>query len=448
MKLVTRFVVMLIGIGASFAEADDFVETRHENWHQWRGPNANGVAPNADPPVRWDASTNVKWKVEIPGSSASTPIVWGDRIFLLTAIETDRKPEDPPVRQPARGRRIPALTTPSPTTLYQFGILCLNRESGALLWKKVATEQVPHEGHHPSHGYASSSPTTNGEFVYASFGSRGLFCFDLDGNLHWDTDFGDMETKLGFGEGTSPVLHGDALIVNWDHEGQSFIARLDARTGEEIWRVPRDEGSTWATPFVVEHNGAIQVVTNGTKRTRSYDLATGNVIWQCGGQKGNPIPTPLAYQDTVFCMTGFQGFALYAIPLNARGDITDSDQFVWRQNDSAPYVASAVLYNDLLYYTKERRGILSCVDAATGKVLYKDQRLPETGMLYASLAAASGRIYVTNRNGTTFVIKHGEKYNVISTNKLGEGIDASPVFVGKQILFRGQKHLYRIETGP
>ena len=336
------------------------------------------------------------------------------------------------------------MSTPTPTTIYQFVILCLDRETGKTIWQKVANEEVPHEGHHPSHGYASASPTTDGQYLYASFGSRGLFCYDLDGNFQWKRDLGDMRTKIGLGEGTSPVLHGDSLIVNWDHEGDSFIACLDAKTGEQKWRVHRDEDTTWATPLVVEHDGSTQVVTNARNRTRSYDLATGKLMWECGGQVGNPIPSPVTLDGTVYCMTGFRGFALHAIPLDAEGDITDSEKIAWRRNDAAPYVASPLLYDDLLYFTKGRTGILFCVNAKSGEVNYSNKRLPGINVLYASLAGAAGRVYIAGRDGTTVVLKHGPEYEVLSTNQLDEGIDASPVIVGSQLFLRGQKHLYCI----
>jgi outer membrane protein assembly factor BamB len=424
---------------------------RLDNWHQWRGPNASGLAPKGDPPLQWDESTNVKWKVEIPGSGSSTPIVWGNRIFLLTAIKTEANPnatEQPADANPnQRGGRRGGfrMSTPTPTTLYEFVILCLDRESGETLWQEVANSEVPHEGHHPSHGYASASPTTDGQFLYASFGSRGFFCYDLDGKFQWKRDFGDMATKIGFGEGTSPVIHGDSLIVNWDHEGDSFIACLDPTTGDENWRVNRDEGTTWATPLIVEQNGTTQVVTTASKRTRSYDLANGNLIWECGGQAGNPIPSPVALDGVVYCMTGFRGFALHAIPLDAAGDITGSGKLAWQRDDAAPYVASPLLYDDLLYFTKERNGILFCVNATNGEVHYGNKRLP-LDMLYASLAGAAGKIYITGRDGKTVVLKHGREYEVLATNQLDEGIDASPAIVGTQLFLRGNKHLYCIES--
>ncbi len=440
MQLVIALALLL-----SPARPDDFAAERLDHWHQWRGPLANGLAPKGDPPAQWSESQNIKWKVEIPGSGSSTPIVWGNRVFVLTAVKTDRKPEKPAV--PAAGGAPPnpefaRLTTPSPTTLYRFEVLCLNRDTGEILWRRTAREEVPHQGHHPSHGYASASPVTDGKLLYASFGSRGIYCCDLEGAPKWEADLGDMSVKMGFGEGASPALHGDSLVVPWDHEGDSFIACLDAKTGKEKWRAARDERTTWATPLVVERGGVTQVVANGTKRTRSYDLSTGRLLWECGGQTGNTIPAPVALEGTVYCMSGFRGNAIYALPLDSKGDLTDSDKVAWKRTDAAPYVASPLLYDGLLYFTQERQGILSCVDAKTGQDLFNGQRLSGIDTLYASLAGAAGKIYIAGREGTTLVLKHGKAYELLAANKLDEGVNASPVIVGKQLFLRGHKHLY------
>src|SRR5262249_25652004 len=307
---------ILLGIAAVAAEP---ASERLDNWPAWRGPLANGTAPKGYPPVKWDAKTNVKWKTPLLGHGSSPPVVWGDTVFVLTALDTGREAAaaDLP-KDAAKGDK----KTTAPKTYHQFIVLCLDRQTGKIRWQKTAVEKVPHEGHHPTHSYAAGSPTTDGRLLYASFGSFGLYCYDFEGNLKWKQDFGRMNTRLGWGEAVTPTLHGDTLLVNWDQESGSFITALDAQTGKQHWKVDRDELTTWNTPLVVEHKGRIQVIVNGRKRVRSYDLKTGELIWECGGQTVNPIPSPVVLDQAVICMSGYQGSAAYAISLDAQGDVT------------------------------------------------------------------------------------------------------------------------------
>lgn len=453
---------------AAHTYANDFDSLRLDNWHHWRGPNADGVSPSGNPPTTWDESTNIKWKSEIPGSGSSTPIVWQNRIYLTTAIQTEKIGKPLATAAPQSGQRGPAsgpgqgrgpggrpggsgrggsgfgTSMIPPENLYQFVVLCLDRETGKVLWKTVATEQQPHEGHHGHHGFASASATTNGESLFVSFGSRGIFCLDFDGNVKWQRDLGDMRTRNGFGEGTSPAVHGDSLIINWDHEEASFITCLDTGTGKDKWKVERDEPTTWNTPLIIEHDGVTQVVVNGTVRTRSYDLANGRLIWECGGQATNPIPSPVSTGGIVYCMTGYRGYVLNAIPLDAKGDITDTNKIVWHRDAGTPYVASPLLYDGLLYFVKSRNGIITCVNAQSGEELYAEQRLEAVPEIYSSIGGAAGKVYVTSRDGATVVIQHGPELKILATNRLDEGVDASPVFVGNDLLLRGTNHLYCI----
>lgn len=417
-----------------------------DEWPQFRGPRGDGIAPDADPPTVWSETKNIRWKVVIPGSGSATPAVWGGKIFVLTAIDT-KKEANPGAPKPEPPPNSLGMSTAAPTTIHQFQVLCLDRATGKTLWSRTAVEAVPHEGHHSSHGFASASPVTDGKILIASFGSRGVFAFDLDGNPKWSRDLGPMKIKIGFGEGISPVLYKDLVLVNHDHEGDSFIVALDAATGAEKWRQSRDEKTTWATPFIVEHAGRVQAVVNGTKRTRSYDAATGALLWECGGQGLNAIAMPVAKDGLVYCMTGYKTYQLFAIKLDSTGDVTDSAQVAWKRSDAAPYVASPLLMDSLLYYTKERQGILSCADAATGAVKFGPVRLEGIDTIYASLAGAAGKVYVVGREGTTLVLKHGPAFEVLAANRLDEGADASPVLVGKELYLRGTKSLYRIE-GP
>jgi outer membrane protein assembly factor BamB len=415
-----------------------------DNWHQWRGPLANGTAPHADPPLTWDEMTHVKWKAPLPAHSrgSATPIVWGDRVFVLTAVQTDRTID--PAELPKADPRFEKKTR-APTNYYRFVVLCFDRATGKVRWERTATEQVPHEGHHPTHSYAAGSPTTDGRFLYASFGSRGTFCYDFDGNLQWQRDLGRLNTRLGWGEAVTPVLHGDALLLNWDQEAGSALYRLDARTGKTTWKADRDEVSSWNTPLVVEHKGRTQVILNGTNRIRSYDLATGQELWQCGGMTVNAIPSLVTQDGVAYAMSGYNGSAAVAISLDATGDVTDGDKVLWRYKQGTPYVPSPLLVGGRLYITQVNEAFLTSLDVKTGKPVLNRERLPDVDSFYASPVAAAGRIYLVARDGTTLVLKQGDKLEVLATNKLADPMDASPVLVGKQLFLRGEKFLYCIE---
>ena len=422
------------------AAADDFDAERMHNWHQWRGPLATGVAPRGEPPIKWDEKTHIKWKAEIPGLGSSTPIVWGDQVFVLSAIKTDRNAEKPP-RTDERAKTAPE------GNYYQFVVLSFDRATGKLRWKEVACEAVPHEGRHNTNTHASASPTTDGRRLYVSFGSRGIYCYDLAGRLLWKRELGLMRTRFGWGEAISPVIHGDSLIVNWDHEDSSFLVSLDGRTGETRWRADRDEPTSWATPLVVSHNGRDQVVVSATKRVRGYDLATGKVLWECGGQTTNVIASPVASGGVVFCMSNYGESAAYAIPLDSSGDITGSDRLIWSHPRGTPYVPSPLLLDDRIYFLRSNSNILTCLDAKTGRPLIDQVRVPDLKNVYASPTAASGRIYLVDRDGATIVLNSaapGSALEVLATNKLDDPIDASPAIVGPELFLRGRGHLYCI----
>src|SRR5262249_34471678 len=261
--------------------------TPQDSWPQFRGPLATGVAPNANPPVEWSEKKNIRWKIELPGKGHSNPIVWGDRIFLTTAI---------PYREPINQRFVTTGVTDinDRTRTDEFVVRAVTRKTGKILWQQTVHKAAPHEAGHMTASLASASPVTDGERVYAFFGSYGLYCLDLDGKQIWKKDLGEMHTKHGHGEGSSPAPFGDHLIINWDHEEQSFLVALDKRTGKQIWRVARPEETSWATPIIVEHAGKIQVVVSGTNRIRGYDLANSEVIWECGGLSSNIVASPVA----------------------------------------------------------------------------------------------------------------------------------------------------------
>ena len=419
---------------AEEAAADD------KAWPQWRGPLATGEAPAADPPVEWSETRNVRWKIAIPGNGSATPIVWGDHVFVSAAV--------PAGDSGTRDGLFTRLTrrfvgTESPSQSLRYMLLAVERRTGEIAWERVVREAAPHEGRHQTGSWASPSAVTDGEVLCSFFGSAGLYCFDMEGRPLWDRDFGDMQIRMGFGEGASPAIHGDTVIVNWDHQEQSFIAALDKRTGAERWRTERDEMTSWATPLVVEHGGRTQVITNATQRVRSYDFETGELLWDGEGATTNAIPSPVAADGIVYLMSGYRGNRLDAVRLDdAAGDITGSGAVAWSLDHDTPYVPSPLLHDGILYFTKGNNGILSAYDARSGQPLYGPERLSGIRSIYASPVAAGGRIYVPSRDGTTAVVSAGPAFELLALNMLDDGFDASPAAVDGELYLRGREHLY------
>jgi outer membrane protein assembly factor BamB len=424
----------------SAAAAPSANDTADKFWPQWRGPYATGVSRSADPPIEWSETRNVTWKIEIPGRGSASPIVWGDRIFLLTAIPAGVT--GPDSHLPRGGI--------SPRVAHQYKVLAINRADGRIVWERTAREEAPHEASHQDNGtWASASAITDGQHVIASFESRGIYCYDMNGALVWQKDLGDKRMRNEFGEGSTPALHGNTLVVVWDHyvKGASFIAALDKRTGNELWRVSRDEIDTWATPLIVEHEGLAHVIVPGMNRLRSYDLRSGAIIWETAGLTMNPIPSPVAANGMVFATSGFRGNSLKAIRLSgAKGDITGSPNVAWTLDRDTPYVPSPLLYDGVLYILKTNNGLLSAFDAATGTPHYVLQRLEQAANVFASPVGAAGRVYIPGRDGTTVVLKHGPAFEVLAENTLDDGFDASPAVVDRDLYLRGYKYLYAISS--
>jgi outer membrane protein assembly factor BamB len=330
--------------------------------------------------------------------------------------------------------------------MQRFVVLALRRSDGKVIWERMVREELPHEGTHPTGSFAAASAATDGERVFAHFGSRGLYAFDKEGKRLWEKDLGRMTVKLGFGEGSSPALAADRLVVQWDHEGESFVVALDKKTGRELWRNKREEGTSWATPLVVEHAGRAQVVTSATNKVRSYDLASGALVWEAAGMTANVIPTPVLHEDgLVLLASGFRGNALLAVKLaQAKGEVAGPPAIAWRYDRDTPYTPSPLLYGDELYFLKGNNGMLSCLDARTGERHYGPERLEGVPNVYASPLGADGRIYVAGREGSTAVVRRGPRFEVLATNVLDDGFDASPVAVGSELYLRGRRFLYRI----
>ena len=409
-------------------------------WSQWRGPLANGVSPHANPPIEWSEKKNVRWKVALPGKGHSSPIIFGDAIYLLAATPVgDAKT---PVHDSAPGVHdsVPVTHT------HQYVVLALSRKDGQTLWKKVVREEWPHEGGHDTGSPASNSPVTDGEFIYAFFGSRGLFCLDTNGAIKWQANLGKMQTLHAHGEGSSPVLHGNTLIVNWDHEGDSFLYSFEKRTGKQLWRVARDEKTSWSTPLVVEHEGKPQVIVSATKRVRGYDLASGTLLWECAGLTDNVVSSPVHYKGVVVSGNSYYSQAMLAIRLaGAKGDITGTSNVLWKLNRTTPYVSSPLLYDDTLYFLRHNQNILSRLDPITGQPRGEPLRLDGIrDHIFSSPVGAAGRIYVTGRDGVTVVLRHDRENSTLAVNQLEDSFSSSAALADRELYLRGEKFLYCI----
>ena len=431
--------LLVLGLFVSATAEAQAPEGAETYWHHWRGPNRNGVA-NTDAPTVFSATENVKWKTAVPGRGFSSPVIWGNRIFLTTAIV------DEAIAPAGRRRRGMAL---APT---KFVVLCYARDTGALLWERVATETTPHEGYHRQLGsFANGSPITDGEHLYVSFGSFGLYAYDFDGTLLWSRDFNvKMEIFNRFGESSSPALHGHTLVLQFDHEGDdSFLVAVDTRTGETLWRQDREEDTSWSSPYIAEHRGRVQVITSAGSYIRSNDLASGEEIWRSAGMTSHPIPTPVHGHGLVFTVSGVNERRIRVISLDAVGDVTGTDAIKWQLDRAAPYNPSPLLWDNELYLVRDgglRRGTsrFSAFEATTGRPHYLQTRLPSSYTVKASPVGAGDKIYLLTEEGDVIVVKRGPEYEVLAVNSMDEMFLASPAVVDGELFLRGLEHLFCI----
>ena len=416
-------------------QADD----RNAWWPEWRGPMRTGEAPLADPPVIWGEDDNIQWKTNLPGLGHSSPVVWGNSIFITAAVPYGPQADPVPVTAPG------AHDNKSVTQRHRFFVICVDRTTGDIRWKKQVAELLPHEGGHNTGSLASASPVTDGQRVYAHFSSFGLFALDFDGNLIWSRDLGRMQTKHAHGEGSSPTLHDGRLVVNWDHEGPSFVAALDAQTGGFLWKQKRNEVTSWASPLIVPHEGSHQVIVAGTGRTRSYDIDTGDVLWQCGGLSANIVATPVSANGIVVVGSSYETRSMMGISLTgATGNITATKQVLWRTRHRTPYVPSLLLFNDSVWFLRHYQGILSRRDLETGEESGGPWRLSGLRDIYASPVAAAGRVYIVDLSGRTLVFESGDAPRQLALNRLDDEFAATPALVDDQLILRGRNALYGI----
>jgi outer membrane protein assembly factor BamB len=412
------------------------------DWPQWRGPANDGVA-RTTPPLTWSDTSNIAWKIKVPGKGHSSPVIWGNRIFLTTAIATAASPETAPAAPQGRGGPGGGA---GPLVEHKFDVICYDRATGKVLWQRTAATATPHEGYHGRYGsFASNTPVTDGKMVYAFFGSRGAYAYDLNGNLKWKKDFGvPMRMRNSFGEGVAPALYENMLILTFDQEANSFAVALDKTTGSEKWRVSREERSSWAQPLGLMHEGRKQVVISATNKVRSYELESGNLIWEAAGLGANVIPAPVLFNGTVIVMSGYRDPNLLAIKLGKTGDLTGTDSILWTNQRGNSYTASPVLHDGKLYFVTDN-GMLSCLDAATGKPYYQQQRLPKAYNFKSSPVAAAGRLYLSTEDEDVVAVKLGEQFEVLATNTLkDQSFIATPAVAGNEIYLRSQSTLFCI----
>ena len=418
-----------------------------DNWPQFRGPKSRGISDDKDLPESWSKTENVVWAAKIPGRGWSSPIVWGDRIFLTSATQLKGKAEKVKPGLYFGGER----TIPFP---HRWNVYCIDFNTGKILWEKTAHEGVPKEGHHIKNSLASETPVTDGTRVYAYFGNVGIFTYDMDGNLLWKKDLGRYRTAQNWGTASSPVLHGDRLFIVDDNEEHSFVTALDAKTGNEVWKVKREEKSNWATPYIWENKLRTELVICGKNKVRSYSL-DGKLLWEMGGMSSIVIPTPLSADGLLYVSSGYVMSIrkpIFAIKPGAKGDISlkgkeTSNEFIaWSQPKGGPYNPSPIVYENALYVLYDR-GFVSAFDAHTGKALYEPSmaRLGASSEYTASPWAYNGKIFFLSEHGETIVIPAGgKKPDVVRRNDLDDLCMATPAIARGSLLIRTESQLYRI----
>jgi len=414
------------------------------NWAQWRGPDGLGIAQDTDVPLEWSPTKNVVWSAEIPGRGHSSPVVWGDRVFLTTAIEGEVVPGAKAVKHIMEGQEFQHPDGVGADHKQTLQVLALDARSGRILWQKTAWEGTPYDTRHKRGSYASPTPVTDGKLVYAYFGSEGLFTYDFEGRLKWSWKTGGI-ASFGVGVGTSPVLYEKLVILQCDEDNgeKSFLIALDRKSGREVWRTRRSVEVSWATPILVTSGGRRELVTAGTEAIIGYDPASGRELWRTKGLDSNAVPSPVAGKDVVVLSAGYPTKVAVALRPGGSGDATS--RVLWRYDKGTAYVPSPILVDGLLYLVTDK-GLVTCLDAETGKVHYEGGRPPSGSSFMASPVAVAGHLLMSSLDGDTIVLKTGTAHEIVRANPLGEPIAASPAVAGGRIYIRGEHHLFAIGT--
>ena len=419
-----------------------------QNWPQFRGPSATGVVESPNQPVKWDvpAAQGVRWKLDIPGLAHSSPVVWGDKIFVTTAVSSGKDE----TRYGLFGDVAPVKDDPKHT----WKVYAIDKNTGAILWERVAWEGIPKVKRHPKSSHASSTPVTDGHVVIAMFGSEGLYAYDMKGKLLWSQDLGVLDAGWFYDAdyqwdyGSSPIIYKNLVFIQADLQKNSFIAAYDLKTGKLVWKTNREEISSWGTPTVYEGKERAELITSGPKAIRSYDPATGKELWHLGPMSEITTPTPFAAFDLIYVTSGYAPIQpIYAIKPGGSGDLSlkqgqeSSDFIAWSKQRGGPYMPTPIVYGELLY-TCSNQGVLTAYNAKTGERIYQE-RLGGTGAAFtASPVASDGKIYLASEDGDVFVVKAGPKYELLSKNPVGEVLMATPAISNGVVIVRTISHLY------
>jgi len=421
------------------------------NWPSFRGPAASGIADDQNLPITWDVTkgTNIKWKTPIRGLAHSSPVVWGDRVYVTTAISGR-----------GDGSFRPGLygdgDASDDRTPHKWNVYALDSRNGKVVWERTAYEGSPKEKRHIKATYANSTPATNGEYVVAYFGSQGLYAFDASGKPVWKRDLGVMDVgaydapDYEWGTASSPIIFGDLVIVQCDMQKGSFILAVDLKTGRDRWRTSRDELPSWGTPNIYQGRNGTELVTNGSNFIRGYDPATGKELWKLGGSSKITAPTPVIADDLIVVASGRRPEApVFVLRGGSRGDLTleegktASQQVIWSKRGRGSYMPTPLAYRGQLYVLANQ-GIIDCYDLRTGDDIYRERIQHGGSGFSASPVASDGRLYLSSEDGDIFVVTAGPKFELLAKNSMGELLMATPAISSGKLFVRSQHHVFAI----
>jgi outer membrane protein assembly factor BamB len=421
------------------------------NWPTFRGPQASGIADGQDLPDHWDGTRgdSISWRTRIPGLAHSSPIVWGDRLYVTTAISSQ---EDATFKHGLFGEG----DASTDRSVQRWRVYSVDKLSGKIVWESTAYEGVPKEKRHVKNTYASSTPVTDGKNVVAFFGSQGLYCFDTNGKLIWKKDLGFLDLgaydapQYEWGTASSPIIYQNKVIIQCDTQKEDFLLAVDIKTGATIWKADRDELPSWGTPNVYTGGSRLELITNASNFIRGYDPDSGKELWRLGGSSQITAPTPIFSKDLIVVASGRRPEApIFVIRAGASGDITpakgqtSSDRVVWSRQQRGPYMPTPLIYGEYLYVLANQ-GIFDCYELSTGKEIYRQRLAHQGGGFSGSPVAADGRIYLSSEDGDIFVVKAGKDYELLATNPMGQRLMATPALSGGKIFVRGEHDLFAI----